>query len=82
MICELFLKLSFLDGDLKYVEILWRFGFFGTSIIIGVHNVFNLFVPRLVIFCLCVAAFFVGLYFNKRDDERDAKLKCPPPQTP
>lgn len=34
----------------------------------------NLFFPRLVVFGVCVIAFFVGLYFNKRDDERDKVL--------
>lgn len=30
--------------------------------------------PRLVIFVICVIAFFVGVRFNKRDDERDKAL--------
>ena len=30
--------------------------------------------PRLVVFAVCAIAFFVGLYFNKRDDERDKAL--------
>jgi hypothetical protein len=34
----------------------------------------SLFLPRLVVFGVCVIAFFVGLYFNKRDDERDKVL--------
>lgn len=34
----------------------------------------SLLIPRLVIFTLGVIAFLVGLYFNKRDDERDKAL--------
>jgi hypothetical protein len=34
----------------------------------------SLFIPRLVVFVVCVIAFFVGLYLNKRDDERDKAL--------
>lgn len=34
----------------------------------------SLLFPRLVVFGVCVIAFFVGLYFNKRDDERDKAL--------
>jgi hypothetical protein len=34
----------------------------------------SLFFPRLAVFGLCVIAFFVGLYFNRRDDERDKIL--------
>ena len=34
----------------------------------------SLLIPRLVVFVVCVIAFFVGLYFNKRDDVRDRAL--------
>jgi hypothetical protein len=34
----------------------------------------SLLFPRFVVFGICVIAFFVGLYFNKRDDERDKAL--------
>ena len=31
----------------------------------------SLLLPRLVVFGVCVIAFLVGLYFNKRDDKQD-----------
>ena len=34
----------------------------------------SFFIPRLVVFGICVIAFFIGLYFNKRDDEREQAL--------
>jgi hypothetical protein len=30
----------------------------------------SIYTPRLVIFGVCAIGFFIGLWFNKRDDER------------
>jgi hypothetical protein len=31
----------------------------------------SILIPRLVVFGVCVIAFFIGLWFNKRDDARE-----------